>query len=50
MQLAKNKALDYIKDNTADDVKDFIKDQGMDFISWAKNQIEVAIKNSKNNK
>lgn len=46
---AKNLAIDYIKDNVSPKFKAYLKKKGMELEEWAASQIEIAIKNSKDN-
>lgn len=46
---AKNLAIDYIKDNISSKLKSYLKKKGIELEEWAASQVEIAIKNSKDN-
>lgn len=47
MKVAKDKAAEYIHDNLTDEVKKYIESTGKTLEEWIKQQIEIAIKKSK---
>lgn len=47
MKVAKDKAAEYIRDNLTDEVKKYIESTGKTLEEWIKQQIEIAIKKSK---
>lgn len=50
MKEASNRAMEYIKVNLTADAKAFITKNGKDIAEWIKEQIEIAIKKSKDKK
>ena len=50
MKEASNRAMEYIKANLTADAKAFITNNGKDIAEWIKEQIEIAIKKSKDKK
>ena len=50
MKEASNRAMEYIKANLTADAKAFITKNGKDIAEWIKEQIEIAIKKSKDKK
>lgn len=44
---ASNRAIEYIKANLTEEAKTFFSDNGKDIAEWIKEQIEIAIKKSK---
>lgn len=47
MKIANQKAIDYIKNNLSADMVKYLQDNGKDITTWIKEQIEIAIKKSK---
>ena len=47
MKVAKDKAAEYIRGNLTDEVKKYIESTGKTLEEWIKQQIEIAIKKSK---
>lgn len=47
METANQKAIDYIKNNLSADMVKYLQDNGKDITTWIKEQIEIAIKKSK---
>lgn len=47
MEIANQKAIEYIKNNLSADMVKYLQDNGKDITTWIKEQIEIAIKKSK---
>lgn len=47
MKTANEKAVEYIKKNLSADMVKYLQDNGKDITTWIKEQIEIAIKKSK---